>query len=412
VAAGAEGRRAGDIFLSYRRDDTRHLAGRVYDRLVERFGDGRVFMDVDSIEPGLDFEAVINSAVASCGVMLALIGPTWLTAYDDRGRRRLDNPDDFIVLELSAALHYGIRLLPVLVDGAAPLQATDLPATLRPLARRHAIRLDHETFRSDVNELLTAVARILDRPSLPPEPRWPTQRPASSGPNPPTMWLTPKPSAAPSSEPAGSRRGHPAAGEGAAAHGARPVEARPTAARKRADGAVPAHVSRPRALSAPWPAVAGALVVVTAVLIFVFIRPSDPGTGSPSPTTPSVSAISPQATEVAPFSTGTTAISSTEATVTDPVGFVQSFYGLLPGNTDAAWALLGPSAQAASGGRSGFDSFYAGIERVWVENLRVSGNTVTATIVFMPKDGPVAREGYTFVVGVQDGKQAIESFSH
>ncbi len=77
VVADATGRRPGDIFLSYRRDDTRHLAGRLYDRLVERFGDGRVFMDVDSIEPGLDFEAVIDSAVASCGVMLALIGPTW-----------------------------------------------------------------------------------------------------------------------------------------------------------------------------------------------------------------------------------------------------------------------------------------------------------------------------------------------
>jgi len=98
--------------------------------------------------------------------------------------------------------------------------------------------------------------------------------------------------------------------------------------------------------------------------------------------------------------------------VTDPVGFVQGFYGQLPGNTDAAWALLGPAAQSQSGGRSGFNGFYATLERVWAEDLRVNGNTVTATIVFTRKDGQVSREGYTFVLGTQDGRQVIESFSH
>ncbi len=98
--------------------------------------------------------------------------------------------------------------------------------------------------------------------------------------------------------------------------------------------------------------------------------------------------------------------------MTDPVGFVQSFYGQLPGNTDAAWALLGPTAQSQSGGRSGFDGFYGGLSRVWAEDLRVNGNTVTATIVFTRKDGQVSREGYTFVLGTQDGRQVIESFSH
>ncbi|MGZ8750462.1 MAG: serine/threonine-protein kinase, partial [Pseudonocardia sp.] len=96
---------------------------------------------------------------------------------------------------------------------------------------------------------------------------------------------------------------------------------------------------------------------------------------------------------------------------TDPVGFVQNFYGQLPGNTDAAWALLGPAARSQSGGRDGFNSFYAGIERVWAENLRVNGNTVTATIVFTSTGGQVSREGYTFVLGTQDGRQVIESFS-
>ena len=97
--------------------------------------------------------------------------------------------------------------------------------------------------------------------------------------------------------------------------------------------------------------------------------------------------------------------------MTEPVGFVQSFYGQLPGNTDAAWAMLGPAAQSQSGGRSGFDNFYGGLDRVWAENLRVTGNTVTATVVFTKKGGQASREPYTFVIGVQDGKQVIESFN-
>jgi hypothetical protein len=175
-------------------------------------------------------------------------------------------------------------------------------------------------------------------------------------------------------------------------------------------------------------ALAALLVVGLGVLVAVLTFGADTGSQSPSattaaapapaappantpgaaPTTTAAPTTSAEPTTSAPTTTETTTES---APVTDPVGFVQSFYGLLPGNTDAAWALLGPSAQSASGGRSGFDSFYAGIERVWAENLRVSGNTVTATIVFTPKDGPVTRESYTFVLGVQDGRQVIESFN-
>jgi hypothetical protein len=118
-------------------------------------------MDVDSIEPGADFAAAINSAVASCGVLLALIGPNWLDAQDEQGKRRLNDPDDFVVVEITAALRRNVHVLPVLVDGAAPPHATRLPETLTPLARRNAMRLDHETFRSDVDALGDAVAKII-----------------------------------------------------------------------------------------------------------------------------------------------------------------------------------------------------------------------------------------------------------
>ena len=98
--------------------------------------------------------------------------------------------------------------------------------------------------------------------------------------------------------------------------------------------------------------------------------------------------------------------------MTDPVGFVQGFYGLLPGNTDAAWALLGPTAQSQSGGRERVRRLLRRtVAGVGGEPAASNGNTVTATIVFTRKNGQVSREGYTFVLGTQDGRQVIESFS-
>ncbi|MGH3843952.1 MAG: tetratricopeptide repeat protein [Pseudonocardiaceae bacterium] len=160
------------VFLSYRREETRHIAGRLADRLTERLGSTQVFMDVDTIEPGADFAAAIAREVASCDVLIALIGPTWSTIADRRGRRRLDDPDDFVLLEIRAALEREIRVIPVLVDGAVMPDRCDLPEGLQGLARRNAVRLDHETFRSDITTLLDAVERIL--PTRPPKGAEPT----------------------------------------------------------------------------------------------------------------------------------------------------------------------------------------------------------------------------------------------
>jgi TIR domain len=95
---------AGKIFINYRRDDAISTAGRLHDRLAQTFGRNNLFMDVDHIPAGVDFVDYLHSQVAACDVFLAVIGPNWLDAKDDSGRRRFDNPDDFVTIEIAAAL--------------------------------------------------------------------------------------------------------------------------------------------------------------------------------------------------------------------------------------------------------------------------------------------------------------------
>jgi TIR domain-containing protein len=152
----------GGVFISYRREETAAQAGRLYDHLSGRFGEDRVFMDVDSISIGTDFAKAIGQAVSRCGVLLALIGPHWSAITDVKGVRRLDYPHDFVRLEIETALQRDIRVVPVLIDGAALPQAGDLPPSLRPLVRRQALELSHAGFRSEVSRLITAIAGIID----------------------------------------------------------------------------------------------------------------------------------------------------------------------------------------------------------------------------------------------------------
>ena len=120
-------------------------AGRLYDRLADRFGEGQVLIDVDAIELGVDFAEEISRAVAACKVLLAIIGPTWLTATDERGHRRLDDPDDIVRLEIEAALARNVRVIPILVEGAVMPNRQDLPEGLAGLSRRNALLIRHES---------------------------------------------------------------------------------------------------------------------------------------------------------------------------------------------------------------------------------------------------------------------------
>jgi TIR domain len=151
----------GGIFVSYRRQESSGITGRLYDRLATRFGHDQVFMDVDKIAPGADFAEVIDQAVSSCAVLLAIIGPGWLTATDEDGRQRLDNPDDLVRVEIRTALERNILVIPILVEGAVMPSPKRLPEGLVGLARRNARSVRHENFGSDADRLLAAIERVL-----------------------------------------------------------------------------------------------------------------------------------------------------------------------------------------------------------------------------------------------------------
>jgi TIR domain/WD domain, G-beta repeat len=151
----------GGVFISYRREEAAGHAGRLRDRLIARFGENQVFMDVDAIEPGLDFAEEIAAAVESCQILLAVIGKEWLAASDNEGRRRLDDPDDLVRLEIEAALKRNTRVIPVLVGGAAMPRRKDLPDPVGSLARRHAHELSHSRFDYDAEQLLEIIEKVL-----------------------------------------------------------------------------------------------------------------------------------------------------------------------------------------------------------------------------------------------------------
>jgi TIR domain len=155
---------SGRIFISYRREETAYPAGWLYDRLVEHFGHGQVFKDIDSIGLGDDFVEVITQAVESCDVLLALIGERWSTVTDAGGRRRIDDPDDFVRLEVEAALDRGVLVIPILVDGAAMPPAEELPAGLDKLVRRQALELSPGRFDSDTKRLVEVLDRTIGEP--------------------------------------------------------------------------------------------------------------------------------------------------------------------------------------------------------------------------------------------------------
>lgn len=153
---------SGLIFISYRREDSSYAAGRLYDRLSQYFGSHRIFMDIDTIELGVDFVRKIEDAVGRCDVLVAVIGRQWLTVKNNTGQDRLADPNDFVRLEILAALNRNIHVIPALIDGAVMPRAVDLPEPMVSLSRRNGLEIGHQRFNDDVNRLIRGIESILE----------------------------------------------------------------------------------------------------------------------------------------------------------------------------------------------------------------------------------------------------------
>lgn len=153
-----------NILLSYRRADASGMAGRIFDRLSQHYGPGRVFIDIDNIPMGVDFHDHLEAALADCGVLLALIGPKWI------GRRsgkpaRIHDVDDWVRVEVEKALGFGIPVIPVLLDGAALPKKELLPPSLHPMLRRNGVVIDAgKDFHAHVNRLIEGIDTLHGAP--------------------------------------------------------------------------------------------------------------------------------------------------------------------------------------------------------------------------------------------------------
>lgn len=149
------------IFISYRRGDSAGYTGRLADRLTKELGDELVFRDFDDILPGQDFPKAIQANLYNASILLVVIGKEWLTVLDDSGRRRLDNPNDFVRLEIETALERNVQMIPVLVKGAHMPETNELPESISALAYKQAIELTDSRWEEDVNRLIKSIKPFL-----------------------------------------------------------------------------------------------------------------------------------------------------------------------------------------------------------------------------------------------------------
>jgi hypothetical protein len=163
----------GSIFICYRREDSADVTGRIYDRLIDHFGPERVFMDVEAIRLGYDFRSEIDQTIKVCSIVIIVIGDEWLAQVD--GKRRIDDENDRVRIEIETALRREIPIIPVLTRGASHPTKAMLPASLEALAYRHGTSIRHEHFRGDVDSLISQMDKLLARqestPSKPAEPK-------------------------------------------------------------------------------------------------------------------------------------------------------------------------------------------------------------------------------------------------
>ena len=153
---------SGGVFISYRREDNPFAARAIRDQVVQRLEREDVFFDIDNIDLGVDWFNVLTDRVGACDALVAVIGRNWASSADKDGLRRLDDPDDFVRIEIEAALRRDVHVIPVLIDGAAMPKASELPESLKGLARRQGTEVSPARFDADVEKLTRALGSILD----------------------------------------------------------------------------------------------------------------------------------------------------------------------------------------------------------------------------------------------------------
>jgi hypothetical protein len=147
------------VFISYRRQDVPGDTHRLAATLKARLRNAAVFIDVDKIEPGAPFDEVIDKWLTDCQVLLAVIGQRWLEAKDEDGNQRISKPEDWVRMEIEAALQHGVTVIPVLIDNTSVPTAADLPEGMAQLPRRQGIRLTYDHWDDDVERLATSIER-------------------------------------------------------------------------------------------------------------------------------------------------------------------------------------------------------------------------------------------------------------
>lgn len=152
----------GKIFINYRRGEDSGFVQAILSRLENAFASDRIFIDVDSMEPGTDFVRVLGEQVAQCDLFLAVIGKRWVEARDVSGARRLDSTADFVRIEIASALEQGKRVIPILLDDAQMPKPDQLPANVKELSSRSAFRLTHDRFKAEAASLVVALRKIME----------------------------------------------------------------------------------------------------------------------------------------------------------------------------------------------------------------------------------------------------------
>ena len=149
-----------DIFVNYRRQDTRADTGRLYDRLSTHFGDEHVFMDIDDINPGQNFVQILDDTLDYCAALLVVIGTSWIDSLNEDGERRLDQENDFVRLEIQRAIERDITIIPILVGRASMPTADELPAEISILSQHQALEISDKRFHPDVDRLIAELETI------------------------------------------------------------------------------------------------------------------------------------------------------------------------------------------------------------------------------------------------------------